>query len=198
MILKSPEDRDRHIRYDADAGRLAIQSYAFDNTSFDAWTAFYGTPYAASLNASTIGNIDAVISQRDTPNGTYEGQNAYGARWTITRINRTTQAIFDRTLGPREGVFGGLFPSADSTPYVAGYIDMPPEVAQRVKPALKLAFVVMPREPFIIRNTFPGRGRITIQNPRDVTETATVLIGDIQCGLVLDTSNHVLGAYATR
>jgi hypothetical protein len=198
IILKTPEGRDKYIRYDADAGRLGIQTYAFDNTGFDAWYAFYGTPAAQALDPSTLGNLDVVISQDEKAAGTYQGQNAYGARWTVTRINRTTQAIFDRALTPREGMSRGLFPSADSAPYMAGFLEISPEEAQRIKPVMKLAFVVEPREPYVVRNNYSGRGRITIQNPNDVTENSTVLIGDIQCGLALDANNKVLGAFPTR
>ena len=195
VILKQPENRDTFIRYDADNGRLGIQGYAFDNTNFDAWTALYGTPHADTLNPSTIGNRDVVISSRDTPAGTYQGRNAFGATWTVTRINRTTQAIYE---GPQPGLTTSLFPSAERSTNIVGYLDMSPEVAQRAKPTLKLAFVVEPREPFVVRRTYAGRGRITIQNPRDVTENTIILVGDIQCGLVLDATNRVLAAYPTR
>jgi hypothetical protein len=195
IILKQPENRDDYIRYDADNGRLAIQSYAFDNTNFDPWTAVYGTPHARTLNPSTIGNRDVVISSREVPTGTYEGRNAFGARWTVTRITRTIQAIYE---GPEQGLTTSLFRNVERSTNIVGYLQMPPEVAQRTKPTLRLAFVVEPRFPFVVRNTYAGRGRITIQNPRDVTESLTMIVGDIQCGLVLDGGNRVLGAYQTR
>lgn len=198
VVQKSPEDRAEYIRYDADTQQLGVKTYAFDNTSFDAWSAFYSTPHAATLNASTLGNIDVVISQSEKLNGTYEGQNAYGAKWTVVRVNRNTQAIYDRATNSRESMLGGLFPAADKSPYMVGYLNMPSEAAQQLKPTLKLAFAISPKEPFVVRRTFAGRGKVTIQNPRDVTETATVLIADIQCGLVLDGANKVLGAYPTR
>lgn len=198
VILKEPEDRADNIRYDADNSRLGIRTYAFDNTNFDPSWGLQGTPYAEMLNPSTLANIDVVINQQDEPNGTYEGRNAMGASWTVTRINRVTQAIFERPLSARDYRNSGLFPVADSAPYFVGYIDMPPEVAQQLKPSLNLALVVEPREPFVVENTYDGRGRITVQNPIDVTNQLTVLVGDIVCGLVLDSTNRVLAAYETR
>lgn len=196
IILKVPEDRERCIRYIADASLLGIQACAFDNADFDAWTAFYGSPHGQSLDASTdySSNIDVVISQLATPLGTYQGQNAYGATWTVTRVSSATQAIFER----HDEVFaGGLFSEAGSD-HVVVFLDMPPEEARLMKPALKLAFVVSPREPFVVQTTYSGRVPVIIQNPYDFTVTSTVVIGDIQCGLVLDAGNHVLGAASTR
>jgi hypothetical protein len=198
IIVKTPENRDRYIRYDADAGRLAIQTYAFDNTGFDAWTALYGTPYIQALNPSTLGNFDVVISEREVATGTYQGRNGFGATWPVTRVTRTLQAIYERPRGPRDGITSGLFPSADEAPHVVGYLEMPPEVAQRTKPTMKLAFVVVPRDPYVIRSSYAGRGNITVQNPFDVTYTTTILVADVQCGLALDASNRVLGAFPTR
>jgi hypothetical protein len=198
IILKEPEDRDRHIRYDADTGRLYIHAYAFDNTNFEPWRAFYDTPAGKSLDADVISNVDVVISQSKTTKGTYEGQNAYGARWTVNAITRTTQAIFDRRLMPSEGFSVNLFHTTHGPSSVVGSLNLSPEEAQRIKPLMQLAFVVLPRYPYVVRNTYKGRGRVTIQNPFDITEVTTVLIGDIQCALALDNQNKVLGSFPTR
>lgn len=190
IILKDPEDPERCIRYVADAGLLGIQSCAFDNTDFGAWSAFYGSPHEQALNANVdpSRNIDVVISQRATPSGTYQGQNAFGAIWTVTRVSSATQAIFE---GPSVGV--GLFPETGSD-HIVAFLDVTPEEARLIKPRLKLAFVVSAREPFVVQTTHPGRVPVTIQNPYDFTVASTVIIGDIQCGLVLDSGNIVLGA----
>lgn len=199
IILKEPEDRDKHIRYDADAGQLDLSRYAFDNKILDAWHAFYGTPHAKSLNASTIGNYEVVISQSEQTSDTYIGQNAYGASWEIMRITRIVQAIYERGPGPRDyGSFSSLFPTADDSPYMVGHIQMSPEIAQHTKPTLKLAFVVVPREPYVVHSQYTTQTRISREYPFDVTYDATILIGDIQWGLVLDASNRVLAAYPTR
>lgn len=193
IIQKEPEDR-KHFEYDADAQKLRIISYAFHNTGLnsDAVLGYGGSLYEKV--PTSYSNYEVVISQTDKPTGTYEGTNSYGAKADIIKIERTTKGIFDR-----KGDIGkhSLFPAADEKPYVVGELALSPAEAQRLKPLLKLAFVVVPKEPFIGSGT-DGVGKVTVQNPRDITEKVTLMIADIQCGLVLDPSNAVLGSYPTR
>lgn len=193
LVSKEPEDR-KYFEYDADDQRLTIKSYAFDNTGFDAWGAFYSAGYYGKIEASTVGNIDAVISQADKPAGTYEASNSFGAKATVLKIARTTKAIFERKS---DSISGGLFPQADKSPYSAGVLELGPSEAQQLKPQLRLAFVVEPKEPFFVKGT-RSVGETTVRNPTDITENFSILIADFRCGLVLDGSSKVLAAYATR
>jgi hypothetical protein len=40
-------------------------------------------------------------------------------------------------------------------------------------------------------------GKVTFQNPRDISYSFTMLTADIHCGLVMDLDGRVLGAYPT-
>jgi hypothetical protein len=111
---------------------------------------------------------------------------------------RSVNVIFDRASDYKtDGYGGGLFPSADKSPYAAASLSLPPEEAKRLKPELKLAFVLLPKEPYLVRNKY-SVGKTTVSNPTDVTESATILVADIVCGLVLDGTSKVLAASRSR
>lgn len=191
IIAKEPEDR-KYIEYNADTGLLRIISYAFTNTRIDMGRAFRSAN-AVIKPEPGVWNLDVTISLTDKPQSTYTATNAYGAKTEVVKISRKTKAIYERPGNLLEG----LFPAADKEPYVVGQIRASPEEARRLKQELKLAFVVDPKQPYLVQ----GRhelGHVTISNPRDVTEEFAILVADIRCGLVLDRAGKVLGAYPTR
>ena len=73
---------------------------------------------------------------------------------------------------------------------------MTPDEARLLKPSLRIALVVAPFAPYVVRGTNPY-GRPSLQSPKQVTIDFTILMADIQCGLVMDGSGRVLGAYPT-
>jgi hypothetical protein len=197
IIEKAPDDR-KFFEYDADAQALRILPFAFDNKFFPAWEAFYAAGLNGSLNVNVNDNVDAVISEDERATGSYEASNAYGAKATVVSLTRTVQVIFDH--GPK---LGGrretLFPGSITDDYKVnpvGVLAMSPDQARLMKPGLRLAFVATPYRPFLVRGTTKF-GKVTFQNPRDITYSYTILTADIQCGLVMDESGLVLGAYST-
>lgn len=90
-----------------------------------------------------------------------------------------------------------LFPAAEEKRYAVGQLRLAPEGARRLRPQLKSAFVVAPKEPYLIKDQ-QKVGEPTISTPLDVTEDFSILVADIQCGLLMDGSNKVLGPYPTR
>ena len=65
------------------------------------------------------------------------------------------------------------------------------------KEELRIAFVVAPKAPYLVT----GRRKAntpTIRNRRHITENFTILVADIQCGLLMDGAGTVLGAYPTN
>lgn len=192
VISKVIEDR-KFLVYDADTGVLRVQSFAFDNTTFDAWDAFYGSN--SGVTAGVSGNVDTVISVSETPAGSYSAQNSYGATATISKVTRTVSAIFQGQA--RSYLDGRLFVNATDRNDVLGLLLMTPAEAQTFKPQARIAFVVVPISPFVVRSTYKVNTP-TISNPIDVTYNATILIADFQCGLLMDATNKVLAAYDTR
>lgn len=186
IISKRIEDR-KYLEYDADRGAFKVLSYLFDNTNFPAWEALYTTP---GLDPSTMSNLDIAFDSSDVATGTYSAQNGFGARATITKLTRTVKGVFER---PAKGYSESLFPSKDG---VIGYLPMEPAQAQAFRQTAKIAFVVVPKSPYVVRRTF-GYGETTISNPTDVTVNSTILIADIQCGLIMNPVNQVVAAFDT-
>ena len=184
IISKRMED-PKYLEYDADRGAFKVFSYLFDNSNYPTWEALYTTP---GLDASTISNLDIQISTSDVVTGTYSAQNSYGARATITNITRTLKGVFER---PAKSYAESLFPSKDA---VVGYLPMSSAQAQAFRQAAKIAFVVVPKSPYVVRRTFQD-GETTISNPTKITVNSTILIADIQCGLIINSDDHVVGAY---
>jgi hypothetical protein len=187
--------RGDNFRYDADRQVMRVVAYAFDNMNFDhndIWG--YGGPlYSAGDYTSRFSNVDVVITQIERVTGSFRGSNAFGVSRQIARINRTMSVIYDR---PLQGLGSGLFPNLD-TDQVVGEIPMNPTEARALKSTMTVAFVVVPREPFVVSAT-DGPSSATINNPQEVTVLTRVLFGDIQCALVLDPRGRVLASYLTN
>jgi hypothetical protein len=189
-IIISKEVDPQYIRYDADAQRLTIQTYLFDNANFSHDVVFgYGTPLHDRVTYSALYNTDVVISQSETPAGSYRASNAFGANVEVTRIRRRTFAVFEG-----QSAQSGLFANGGGPVLVQ--VSMPPAQAQTIKPQLRIAFVVTPRSPYIARGT-GAANRPSISYPFEITEEVTVLMADIQCALLTDSGNRVLGAFPT-
>lgn len=195
ILLKQPEDRE-HLIYDADAQRLDIVTYAFHNIGLPDGALFGpGAPYEGAVEYG-YASLAVVINYDSTSHGSYLASNAFGAPVRVARIYKRYRGVFERPASYSDG----LFPSADEEPHIAGSVAMTPEFARKEMNLIKLAFIVRPKAPyFAIR---PGKDDIpntpSIDYPFEVTEEVSALIGDIQCGLVLDSTNQVLGSFETR
>ncbi len=193
IIHKVPDDRG-YIKYNADSQKLQIITYAFNIGGVRSYAVLDpGKPLHGIIKRGTT-NIEVAISKEDAITGTYEGTNSYGATTTITNISRIQRGIFDKKA---ERIGDGLFPAADEKPHIAGEIPLNPQQARELKQTLQLAFAVRPKFPYI------GFGKSytpppTMQDPRKIDLSVEILFADIQCGLVLDEENKVLGAFPTR
>lgn len=197
LIIEKPvEKRTEFFPYDADTQRLTIVSYAFNNVLFPAAQALDAA--GSSVEANPIDNVDAVIDQTDRATGSYEATNGFGARFTVTKVERTANVIFDRgAVGNNvdEPLFPNMARLGEPTRPV-GELNISPEVARTLRPSLRVALVAQPKEPYLIRGT-TRTGQTTLQNPFEITLNFTVLVANIQCGLVMDGAGKVLGAYPT-
>ena len=188
LIIAKEIESLEDITYDADSAMLRIQTYAIDNKGMD-WSGAFGVAKPMGIRAGYMYNIASVLSQVDKPVGTSEAQNAYGAKTTIIKVERTTNAIFSSEARSfDEGIFGKRENGH------LGSIAMPPATAQLVKSKLRAAWVVRPKPPFLVQGVLRGRTP-TIRNPFDVTENFRILIADFQCGLIMDGTNKVLAAF---
>ena len=188
IISKKPEGSE-YFQYDADRQLLFIKSYAFHNTNMNWWSAFYDAK-PVGVTASTMYNNAIVISQAEKPNGSYAAQNSFGAKTNVVKIDRTMTSIFESEASSYKN---RLF--VNEADGVLGTLSMDVATAQRIKPSLKIAFVVVPKAPYLVQGSH-SVGKTTISNPTDITEHYKILIADMQCGLLMDGDNKVLAAYA--
>jgi hypothetical protein len=72
-----------------------------------------------------------------------------------------------------------------------------PLEAQRIKSGLNVGFVVSPKPPYMVSGSHQAHSP-TRDSPQEITENYLVLVADIQCGLLLNSDNKVLGAYPAR
>lgn len=184
-----------YVNYDADAGVIKVQAYALRNLNTHyAYVFGYGSPYYEKVKYSSLGNLDAVLFEKESTTGSYSASNAFGAKTTVTKITRLQHAIFE---GPTVRYGDRLF--VDEKPGVEallGTIPMTIPEAQALKASGKVAFAAKPKWPFYAEGV--RKWEPTITSPTDVNNPIHVIVADIQCGLLLDGSNKVVGAYATR
>lgn len=189
VISKKMED-PKYLEYDADQQVFKVQKYLFDNTNWPAWEAFYHAKNGVKASTSSGSNLDIVISSNDTPTGTYQAQNGFGARTTVTKITRTIKVIFQG-----EGRYGeDLFLTKEPA---LGTIPMSVDQARTFRQLAKIAFVVVPTAPYVTRANYLW-GETTIDSPTEMRINAIVLNADIQCALLTDNLNKVLAAFPTR
>lgn len=193
IVVRNKAEDPKFFEYNADRGELAIKRYAFHNTTMNLWSAFYNLGLHDKMKVGVLGGLYFVASESDKVTGTYEASNAYGAKVEVAKIDRTTKAVFDRGGGMDDE----LFPRAKRPDYNVGVLKLTTEEARRLKPQLKTAYVVKPKPPYILQGTH-SFGKVTVQNPRDITVHFTMLVADIQCGLLLDGSSKVLAAYSAH
>jgi len=186
----------KYVSYDADAGVLKVQAYALRNINADYTPVFgYSSPYYEKVKYSTIGNRDAVLFDgAEKTTGSYIGSNAFGVKARVREITRLTQAVFEDEQGSyNEDLFLDQKPGVDA---VLGTVPMTIPEAQSLKSTGKAAFVVKPKWPFYAEGV--GRSEPNIEAPTDLTNRIQVIVGDIQCGLLLTGSDRVVAAFPTR
>ena len=184
-----------YVTYDADAGVLKVQAYALQNLNTDYSDVFgYGSTYYEKVKYSSLGNRDVVVFQSETPTGSYVASNAFGAKTTVTKMGRLQQAIFEGEQARyNEDLFVDQAPGVEA---MLGTVPMTIPEAQALKASGKVAFVVKPKWPFYAEGIHLWDA--TVSNPLEVNNPIQVIVGDIQCGLLLTRANKVVAAYATR
>jgi hypothetical protein len=87
----SKEVDPQYIQYNADTQDFVVQTYLFDNANISYSVLGYPGPIKTGL----MSNVDVVISETETPAGSYEASNAYGAKATVVKVDRVTKGIWD-------------------------------------------------------------------------------------------------------
>lgn len=191
----------QYVAYDADASVVTVKTYAVSNENTDYSRIFgYGSPYEGKVPyASSVGsNIHIVVRKPETTDGSFTGQNSYGATSNITRVKRQTLALFEREGARGEDLFfptGAAATARDQV--IAAYPNTPVDVAKKVKSSLTAAMVVTPKWPFYAKGKV-FYGPPTMRRPIDIDETLEVGVVDFQCALLMNPEGKVFGAIDTR
>ncbi len=186
LIVSVPLDL-KMITYNADKAAFEIKTYAV-NINGAYWpSAFAGSPYANTIPVRSYGDLGQVVATIDRPTGTYTGQNAYGVSWTVTRVTRRFDGIFE---GPPRSYGMTLFQPKDG-PAPIWEMPVPLDIARALKPRLRAAFLIAPKAPFYFANTRPLGNAVTIDNPNEFIQNSRVIVADIRCLIITDDTNTV-------
>lgn len=179
-IIEKGRNNYNFLKYDADKQEFVVRKYFFHDYAIPALEIFQHANNGVNAN---FFNIDMMISASEIAAG--------GGGKEKAKIKRTITAIFERESRDYKD---GLFPGDSAT---IGYVPMDVERAKTFKPQARIAFVVAPKAPYVTRTefTYTDQG---IMPPTPVAVSATVLNADIQCALLTDDKNLVLGAFTTR
>lgn len=192
VVVRVPVKDTSSFTYDADKNALAVSGYAFlGSGGFNP----YHLLGSAAADLSNGQNLNVAVSSHDTGKGSYRATNAFGAVGNVARVSRISKVIFDgnrANIAPPLDIFKTGFRTN-----VVGYIPLEASEARRLKTLLRLSFVVVPQEPYVVTVEY-SRGAPTLDDPRQINERTTVLLGDIQCGLVTDNFDKVLAAFPTN
>lgn len=196
IISKRPDDGGKHFRYDADNQVMSVGSYAFDNANFCTECIWgYGQPlHDPKDRTSRHDNIDVVISESEVSSGSYVGMNAFGVSTKVWKRSRTVFVIYER---PIEKFGDNVLFENEGPDQTLGKLPMSPTKAKALKNAFRLAFVVVPKEPYVAVGA-RGPSSPTINSPFEITTTTKVLFADIQCGLITGPDDVVLAAFRAR
>jgi hypothetical protein len=189
LIISKPIEDTKYLAYNADAGQLEVVSYAFSNISFNPWKAFYNSKSGieASVNSYGGSNRGVVISETYKNTGSYTAQNSFSAQVTVNKQLRTTKSIFESREQPySKGIF--VNQSSDG---IVGTLPMSPAEAKKFRSTAKIAFVVTPKQPYVVRSKYVS-DEATMDRPLDETVNETILIADLRCGLLMNATNVVM------
>lgn len=173
LIISKPLESPNSVEYDADKEKLSIYSGVFSGYGFDEQRATVYSPEFGAFKPSGGMTYHVVLSTTD-PN--------------------KLDVLFEHVAGRADYQKFELFPTEHGTSLL-GSVSISPLEAQRIKPSLQLAFVVVPTAPFFLSAKYSGDPK---KYGRASDVYAKLLIGDIKCGLVLEPSGKVLAAFATR
>jgi hypothetical protein len=182
--------------YNADARLFQIKSQAIRNLTTPwrhvfSWPDTYRDPEIHSYST-----VDLVLSESLVSNGTYVGQNSYGATRTVERVTLLTKAIFERKA---DGGIGGLFGTEgpDSSRWPSWSIPALPDQARTMKDRFRAAVIIAPQNPYYFEKREPNALMPTIDSPYNTSIVTQVIHADIKCVLITSELNLVLLAIPT-
>jgi hypothetical protein len=193
IIAQAIYDPDM-VEYDADRQVFIVKTYAWDNLGVASDVALpRGNRWG--IETSLLGNAEVALKKEEIPTGSYEATNSYGATTTVLQMNRFTFAVFDRAYPRTPGKGNGTAEAWRATTLSGNSpaieISVPLDQAQATKQGMKVGIAFQPREPFVASGVYTNTPTIT--NPREITATTNLLIGNILCAVISDPDGIVIG-----
>lgn len=197
VLLQVPATQGNYV-YDADrqvfrilqsvfAPRVFLGSLTYDEARRD----FFGDPIRGYLDPLSL-SLDSRIEGK----GSYEAENAFGAKVTVERKDREEDIVFEHRGRRRANAMDTPFAEHDD--FKSKFLEFPVPIATapELKPKLRTVVLVKPTEPGLTHLT--DRIAPTRDTPIEADLTYNVLIGDIQCVGVRDGQGQLIASWATR
>lgn len=185
------------LKYNADQQAFEYLEFAFQALSpSPALISSMPSEARSQFNSDDMHPVSLTVSVDSKEEGTYEGQNAYGATTTVTKMKITEQLVFDRP--GRKGIVGDSLLAEYKDFVPQRFVSIPASIDQApaLKGELRAVALVTPRAPFVtagIEDLGPTR-----TTPLDRVVNTTIIFADIQCVGVLDGKGNVLASWVTR
>lgn len=182
-VLVVPTNRD-YAQYVADDQALFIQAGAFNAGEYSSNAKAVIAAWSARGDETPKGS-GLFIAEKERVLRTYNAQNGFGATFRVSVIDRETKAL--------HLVTNELFPFAKwkSSPVMG--LDLPLAKAPQVRQTFKVALVLKPVAPYVRSDIF-DEAPPTADNPEKANDRVTLLVAEPKCGLVLDSTMHVLAS----
>jgi hypothetical protein len=192
IIAKKAEKNadDNFIKYDADKRQLSISEFAFHNQNIGIWEAM--TSSNPKLNITMLGTNFTVTDLSEVNSSSYIASNSFGAKKRVNTTDYKVSVILDPIP---ERLYSNLFPKLPEGESTLGAVSATVNEAKLLKQSSYLAFVIKPAIPLksTAKWSFPVA---SFDRPFQSNYEGKILVASFKCGLWLDSSNKVIGAYA--
>lgn len=195
LVIEGTYDPE-FVAYNADRQLFQVMTLAWDNLAFPV-TGALGRQNSIGAVSGWSRDYAVALSQSDEATGQYEAQNGYGASTTVTKVNRTTIGVFDKSYKPADSL--GRLPEEwqrdsyvtrwsdvlrENTNYEAVSFAVAPDEARMLKPDMRVAVVMRPKAPYFAEGSFTNSP--TRSSPIELNWHVAALVGDIQCVVLTD------------
>ena len=183
-----PDYPGRGLSYDPDRKLLKIYATAFGAGQVNFGDVFRDGYRSGYDNFS--GAVGFRLSARTVDETTYEANNAFGAKVTVTRTTRDVQAVWERAGKRMEDPLVGMKSG------VVASLTMEPDAARELIERGRAALMFVPRAPFRAQgqSTIPADFR----RPRERIDRIDVVVADIQCAFLVDPSGNLTRAFIVK
>jgi hypothetical protein len=183
-----PDDKGDGLSYNPDRQLLTVYRSAFGAGRVNFGAVFHDGFAGGNDNfASAIGfRLSAKVLSEET----YFASNAFGAKVNVTRITRNVRTVWERAGKNGEDPFLGMRQG------VIAQLHMTPTTARDLIERGNTALLIVPKPPYTASGTSTLEPEF--QRPIENVDRISILIADVQCGFLLNSSGQVIQAFASK